>query len=87
VIRPGDMVVWRGALSFAVAPEAITWSEHAGRFVPIGSRMCHMVVSVVDGVITWINPEGCHSYDTSRRMSSDPYPVAVLPASGPPEVA
>lgn len=58
-IVPGDIIEWVYKRDGSILIEDETlWSTPMNRWVPIGSRLVHTLVSINDERITWLNEEG-----------------------------
>jgi len=58
-MKPGDLIEWayKGNNELVVSDEEL-WSSPMQAWVPIGSNMLHLLVSITDEHISWFNEKG-----------------------------
>ena len=75
-MKSGDMIEWVSKFSGElVHKRERLWSTVEGRYVPIGSEMVHLLVSIDDETFSWLNEKGLfHARvdDTTRPARSGP---------------
>ena len=59
-MQPGDMIEWvyKQTNEF-IAEDETLWSTLMQRYVPIGSNFVHILISIDNEQLTWLNEEGC----------------------------
>jgi len=80
-IKPGDLIEWvyEHDNELVVENEEL-WSRIEQRYVPIGSNLVHMCISVDDEMILWLNEKGLFHTRvdaTSRQPWTKPHCVVV----------
>lgn len=81
-MEPGDMIEWVYKFSGELVHKDETlWSSVMERFVPVGSKMAHLLVLVNDETFSWLNEKGLfHARMDDVALSPAPSPVwAVVP--------
>ena len=59
-MKPGDLIEWTYRQTGDLVFQYETfWSTPMNCWVSIGSRLVHILVSINDEHITWLNEEGC----------------------------
>ena len=86
-MKPGDRIEWvyeRGRNDELVAEREVIWSSTMNRYAPIGSGLLHVLVSIDDEKIEWVNEEGTFEglLDDMAAVTNSPFQVIpVLPRS------
>jgi len=58
-MKPGDFIEWAYKLDDKIViPNEELWSTPMQAWVPIGSNMLHLLVSITDEHISWFNEKG-----------------------------
>lgn len=71
---PGDVIEWTQTIKrhkFNVPMDTFLWSSTMHRYVPIGSNLTHILVSIDNERMSWLNERGLfHAYvdDTSPGL-------------------
>ena len=68
-MRPGEIIEWAYKYSGEPVTKEKLWSSVEDRWVPIGSELMHVLVSIDDETMTWMNEKGLfHArVDDTRR--------------------
>jgi len=58
-MKPGDFIEWvyKNNMALVVSDEEL-WSTPMQAWVPVGSSMLHLLVSITDEHISWFNENG-----------------------------
>ena len=58
-IKPGDLIEWTyETTGHLVSTGEMLWSAPLERWVPIGSNLIHLLISIDDDHLMWLNREG-----------------------------
>ena len=60
-MAPGDLIEWTRTIKkhkFNVPTNTFLWSSTMYRYVPIGPELIHVLVSIDEERIVWLNEEG-----------------------------
>lgn len=70
-MRPGDLIEWHYRKTGKLVDAYDTvWSTVLQRYVPIGSKMVHLLISVDDSTLVWLNDMGLFQAKRSDRTES-----------------
>ncbi len=81
-MKPGDLIEWvyKSNREVVVSGEEL-WSTPLERWVPIGSEQVHLLISITDETIVWLNDKGlfhAHVNDAARGLAL-PLLIQVVP--------
>lgn len=70
-MNPGDLIEWRyRKMGKLVDAYDTVWSTVLQRYVPIGSKMVHLLISIDDSTLVWLNDMGLFQAKRSDRAGS-----------------
>ena len=81
-MKPGDLIEWvyKSNREVVVSGEEL-WSTPLERWVPIGSEQVHLLISITDETIVWLNSKGLfHArVDDTEEAFGEVADVGVVP--------